>query len=69
MESFIHHSISHWLHGSDWVGDGSGGCEDRHRSLDRGPASRQDTSNESLAGYRDSQLGEETLVQQREMGT
>lgn len=30
---------------------------DRHLSLDRGPASRQDTSNESLAGHRNSQLG------------
>lgn len=30
---------------------------DRHLSLDRGPASRQDTSNESLAGHRNSQQG------------
>lgn len=46
------------------VGEGTGGT-----GTLTGPASRQETSNEYLAGHGNSQLGVEILVQQREMGT
>lgn len=46
------------------VGEGTG-----RTGILTGPASRQETSNEYLAGHRNSQLGVEILVQQREMGT
>lgn len=68
IELFVHRSLPFYQSLATGYGLGRG-QGDRHLSLDRGPASRQDTSNESFAGHRNSQLGEETLVPQWEMGT